>query len=232
MHGQFVQFTSHCGKATASHQKVWAIADSKREGFLGYKEFITAMQVPLNSVTSIMDGLKRLYVQKLKPLEVTYQFNDFVSPLLVKMSFCPSGFIVELFFIQNGPDERSVPGTTIAVQADMPFNGLTTFGTALLSKFECSRMPHPLLEHTTLVNTPRVLSGEKQRTLRSYNFVGVKSWFAAKCDLILLLFDPYKLDICDEFKCVILSLRGRDDKIRVVLNKADQVDAQQVGKNL
>lgn len=60
------------------------------------------------------------------------------------MSFCPSGFIVELFFIQNGLDERSVPGTTIAVQADMPFNGLTTFGTAFLSKFECSRMPHPV----------------------------------------------------------------------------------------
>jgi hypothetical protein len=34
-------------------------------------------------VTSIIDGLKRLYIQKLKPLEVTYRFNDFVSPLLV-----------------------------------------------------------------------------------------------------------------------------------------------------
>lgn len=30
-----------------------------------------------------MDGLKRLYIQKLKPLEVAYRFNDFVSPLLV-----------------------------------------------------------------------------------------------------------------------------------------------------
>lgn len=25
--------------------KVWAIADSKRQGYLGFKEFITAMQV-------------------------------------------------------------------------------------------------------------------------------------------------------------------------------------------
>ena len=31
-----------------------------------------------------------------------------------------------------------------------------------------------------------------------------------------------------EFKRVIASLRGHDDKIRVVLNKADQVDTQQV----
>nr|GLL38333.1 EH domain-containing protein 1-like isoform X2 [Ipomoea trifida] len=110
----------------------------------------------------------------------------------------------------------------------MPFSGLTTFGTAFLSKFECSQMPHPLLEHFTFVDTPGVLSGEKQRTQRSYDFTGVTSWFAAKCDLILLLFDPHKLDISDEFKRVISSLRGHDDKIRVVLNKADQVDTQQL----
>ncbi|KAL9147297.1 hypothetical protein ABFS82_13G164700 [Erythranthe guttata] len=130
--------------------------------------------------------------------------------------------------VMNGPDERSVPGNTIAVQADMPFSGLTTFGSAFLSKFECSQMPHPLLEHITFVDTPGVLSGEKQRTQRSYDFTGVTSWFASKCDLILLLFDPHKLDISDEFKRVIGSLRGHDDKIRVVLNKADQVDTQQL----
>jgi EH domain-containing protein 1 len=79
-----------------------------------------------------------------------------------------------------------------------------------------------LLDQITFVDTPGVLSGEKQRTQRSYDFTGVISWFAAKCDLILLLFDPHKLDISDE------SLRGNDDKIRVVLNKADQVDTQQV----
>lgn len=78
------------------------------------------------------------------------------------------------------------------------------------------------------MDTPGVLSGEKQRTQRSYDFTGVTSWFAAKCDLILLLFDPHKLDISDEFKRVIGSLKGNDDKIRIVLNKADQVDAQQV----
>jgi EH domain-containing protein 1 len=124
-----------------------------------------------------------------------------------------------------------------------------------LSKFECSQMPHPvcpllhlpvfciwrtltvififfaqLLDHITFVDTPGVLSGEKQRTQRSYDFTGVTSWFAAKCDLILLLFDPHKLDISDEFKRVIGSLRGHDDKIRIVLNKADQVDAQQVNE--
>lgn len=46
--------------------------------------------------------------------------------------------------MQNGPDERSIPGNTVAVQADMPFSGLTNFGTSFLSKFECSQMPHPV----------------------------------------------------------------------------------------
>ncbi|CAD5175329.1 unnamed protein product [Musa acuminata subsp. malaccensis] len=314
-------------------KQVWAIADSKRQGFLDLQEFINAMQlvalaqeghemtpdllnhadlenlkppvmegldirlakskrsekksdpcsdvppqpqspasarwfnsksakkIPSKSVTSIIDGLKKLYIEKLKPLEVTYQFSDFVSPLLTNSDFDAKPMVMLLgqystgkttfikhllkssypgahigpepttdrfVVITSGPDERSIPGNTIAVQADMPYNGLTAFGTGFLSKFECSQMPHPLLEHITFVDTPGVLSGEKQRTQRSYDFTGVTSWFAAKCDLVLLLFDPYKLDISDEFKRVIGSLRGHDDKIRVVLNKADQVDTQQL----
>ena len=46
--------------------------------------------------------------------------------------------------ITSGPDERCIPGNTIAVQADMPYSGLSSFGTAFLSKFECSQMPHPV----------------------------------------------------------------------------------------
>jgi len=46
--------------------------------------------------------------------------------------------------MQSGPDERTIPGNTVAVQADMPFSGLTTSGTAFLSKFGCSTMPHPV----------------------------------------------------------------------------------------
>ena len=48
------------------------------------------------------------------------------------------------FQMKGGSDYRSVPGNTIAVQADMPFGGLTKFGTSFLSKFECSQMPHPV----------------------------------------------------------------------------------------
>ena len=53
--------------------------------------------------------------------------------------------------------------------------------------------------------------------------MNVCHWFAERADLILLLFDAHKLDISDEFKAVIERLKGQDDKIRVILNKADQV---------
>ncbi|XP_066359785.1 EH domain-containing protein 1-like [Miscanthus floridulus] len=45
----------------------------------------SSKKIPLTVVTSVIDGLKKLYIEKLKPLEVTYKFNDFVSPLLVEM---------------------------------------------------------------------------------------------------------------------------------------------------
>jgi hypothetical protein len=140
----------------------------------------------------------------------------------------------------------------------------------------------------TLVDTPGVLSGEKQRIERSYNFVKVRmralhwtspagaaagmqqsmfetrgcrhsrtrwhafallalptaqpvarievtspraqvcQWFATRSDVILLLFDPHKLDISDEFKEVINAMRGNEEKIRVCLNKADTIDQQQL----
>lgn len=239
-------------------KQVWAIADSKRQGFLSLEKFITAMQlvslaqagnelsadilssvvdlenieppimeglgdlvatanssanysnpdvtgpaipqplssarwfsskstkkVPLSAVTSIIDGLKRLYTEKLKPLEITYQFNDFLSPLLTSSDFDAKPMIMLLgqystgkttflkhllkcnypgahigpepttdrfVVVMSGPDERSIPGNTIAVQADMPFSGLTTFGGSFLSKFECSQMPHAVSYKSEILN--------------------------------------------------------------------------------
>ncbi|KAL7142481.1 hypothetical protein ABFS83_08G125600 [Erythranthe nasuta] len=128
----------------------------------------------------------------------------------------------------SGPAERTIPGHTVAVQTDLPFSGLTSFGGPFLSKFQVSQMQHPLLENMTFVDTTGVVCGENQP--RNYDFTGVISWFAAKCDIILLLFDPQKLDISDEFEQIISSLQGYEDKIRVILNKADQVDNKQLRK--
>jgi len=130
--------------------------------------------------------------------------------------------------VMFGEKENSIPGNALAAQADKPFTALTKYGMAFLNKFECSLCPAPILNKITFIDTPGVLSGEKQRIGRSYNFPEVIEWFAERADRILLLFDAHKLDISDEFKRAIESLRGHDDKIRCVLNKADMVDAQQL----
>ena len=121
----------------------------------------------------------------------------------------------------HGPDERIIPGNAAATQADRPFRTLSQFGTAFLSKFQLSLSPIPILESMSFIDTPGVLSGEKQRLGRSYDFPKICEWFAEKSDVILLLFDAHKLDISDEYKRVISSLKNHEEKIRVVLNKVD-----------
>ena len=130
--------------------------------------------------------------------------------------------------VMGGPEDRIVPGNALAVDQAMPFSSLTKFGTEFLNKFQASMCNSPVLEKLYFVDTPGVLSGEKQKLGRSYDFVKVTEWFAQRADLILLLFDAHKLDISDEFQAAIKALKGQDDKIRVVLNKADKVTSQQL----
>mgnify|MGYP000094008147 CR=1 FL=1 len=316
---------------------------------------------------TVVEGLKRLYNTKIKPLEQLYDFNTFHSPSLASSDFdaapivlllgqysvgktsfirfvvwaaaggvglCVFGVMITLarvlaacllllvhsyllgrdfpnqrigpepttdrfVAVMNGPSDRHIPGNALCVQVcqwwwcrhrslfvcvcrpdprwfipwftlftlhpqdNMPFRGLTKFGTAFLNRFEAAICPSEILEKVIFVDTPGVLSGEKQRIGRSYNFVEVcwqetrrgcwlsrcashpaltplflvgigfnscqvVEWFAERADMILLLFDAHKLDISDEFKRTLATLKGHEDKVRVVLNKADRVSHQQL----
>jgi EH domain-containing protein 1 len=130
--------------------------------------------------------------------------------------------------VMGGPEDRIIPGNALAVDPAMPFTSLTRFGTEFLNKFQASLCKSPTLDKVYFVDSPGVLSGEKQKLGRAYDFVKVTEWFAQRADMILLLFDAHKLDISDEFQAVIKACKGQDDKIRVVLNKADKVTSQQL----
>jgi len=210
---------------------------------------------------SVLEGVKKIYADKIRPVEQTYQFADFYSPLLRDSDFEAKPMVLLLgqystgktsfirymlegdfpgahigpepttdrfMAIMHGPHEMVIPGNALAVQADKPFRALSKFGNDFLNKFSGSFTPSPILEDITFIDTPGVLSGEKQRIGRSYDFVSVCEWFAARADLILLLFDAHKLDISDEFKRAIEALKGQEDKIKVALNKADMVNGQQL----
>lgn len=125
-----------------------------------------------------------------------------------------------------GDERKTIKGNALTGVNDLPFSGLSTFGSSFLNKFSAAVVPAPLLSHMNIIDTPGVLSGEKQRTARGYDFAKVSRWFAERSDLILLMFDCSKLDISDEFKSVIEELQPHEDKVHCVLNKADQLDTE------
>lgn len=134
------------------------------------------------------------------------------------------GFIAVMY----GENEGVVPGNALVVDPKKPFRKLNAFGNSFLNRFICSQMPNQVLQSISIIDTPGILSGEKQRISRGYDFAEVLRWFGERVDRIILLFDAHKLDISDEFSEAIRAFKGQDDKIRVVLNKADQVDTQQL----
>jgi len=121
---------------------------------------------------------------------------------------------------------RLLPGHALVMQSSRPFRGLATYGNNFLSKFEGAEVDAPILRNITIVDTPGVLAGEKQRLGRDYDFSEVIKWFADRADMIIIMFDAHKLDISDELKSVLDTLKPHQEKIRVLLNKADTIDTQ------
>ena len=67
--------------------------------------------------------------------------------------------------IMHGPNEKVAPGNALALDPTQQFGALQSFGNAFLIRFEASFLPSPVL-----IDTPRILSGEKQRLHRGYSY--------------------------------------------------------------
>uniref|UniRef100_A0A6B2L264 EH domain-containing protein n=1 Tax=Arcella intermedia TaxID=1963864 RepID=A0A6B2L264_9EUKA len=209
----------------------------------------------------IITSVKKMYFEKMLPLEQKFLYDEFFSPPLKRSDFEAKPMVMLLgqysvgktSFIQYllkrnfpgmrigpepttdkftavmwGEEERTIPGNALSVDQERPFTTVARFGTGFLTKFEASLVPSDMLKSVSFIDTPGVLSGEKQRIGRDYDFPEVAKWFASSSDTILLLFDAHKLDISDEFRDSIYALKGNDEKIKIVLNKADQVTTQQL----
>eukprot|EP00931_Biecheleriopsis_adriatica_P115928 TRINITY_DN91663_c0_g1_i1.p1 TRINITY_DN91663_c0_g1~~TRINITY_DN91663_c0_g1_i1.p1 ORF type:complete len:527 (-),score=139.39 TRINITY_DN91663_c0_g1_i1:189-1769(-) len=129
--------------------------------------------------------------------------------------------------IMSGSSRQLLPGFALCSDPSKPFGQLQRFGSNFLERFEGAYMPEeevPALGSLSFIDSPGVLSGDKQRVGRSYDFEGVMGWFADNADLVMVLFDPNKLDISDEFRRCLEALSRSERKVRFILNKAEHLD--------
>ena len=78
----------------------------------------------------------------------------------------------------------STPGNALTSQPDTPFHSLRHYGTHYLDKLEAAAVPAPILRRITLVDSPGVQAGEKQKGGRGYDFQEVIKWWAQHSDRI------------------------------------------------
>lgn len=130
--------------------------------------------------------------------------------------------------IVHGDGDQRIPGNAAVADRSMSFSDLHKFGNGFLERFEVARLDCDVLKSIIMVDSPGVLASEKQRIKRGYEFEDVARWFADRSDIVLLLFDVSKMTISDELRGVILAVKGNAQKIRIILNKADQVSSGQL----
>merc|ERR1712242_293883 len=128
-----------------------------------------------------------------------------------------------------GDNEEEVDGTELA--AEWAFSSLQKFGQEFLKKLRGKKMPNKLLEKATFAEIPGVLeTGTIRKIDRRYPFNDACQWFIDHADLIILVYDYAKLDIGPETEALLDQLKGRESQVRIVLNKADEITAEELLK--
>jgi len=128
-----------------------------------------------------------------------------------------------------GEEVEDLDGTEIA--AEWAFSSLQKFGQEFLKKLKGKKMPNKLLEKATFAEIPGVLeTGTIRKIDRRYPFNDACQWFIDHADLIVLVYDYAKLDIGPETEALLDQLKGRESQVRIVLNKADEITAEELLK--
>lgn len=125
----------------------------------------------------------------------------------------------------HGEREEVLDGTQMA--ADWTFSGLQKFGTGLQDRLRGHKLPSKLLEKVNIVEIPGILEVRKQVS-KLFPFNDACQWFIDRADIILLVYDPSKLDAGPETEAILDQLKGREYQTRIILNKGDQIKAEEL----
>jgi GTPase SAR1 family protein len=131
--------------------------------------------------------------------------------------------------IVYGEDPGDLDGRVVVNSKELPFKGLNEFGENFLQNFKGFQAPHELLKSLTLIDTPGVLESAQEIHQRKYDYIKLARWFAERSDLVFVMFDPTKLDAGVELRLLFkVAFKGYEGKVRIVLNKADTVNTQEL----
>ncbi|KAI4798181.1 hypothetical protein KUCAC02_022223 [Chaenocephalus aceratus] len=179
---------------------------------------------------TVTEGLQSLYLKKLLPLEETYLFHDFHSPALEAADFQSKPMVLLVGQYSTGKTTfiRYLPVWSRMFPGCGSVRSRTTDGFIAVMYGENEGTSPATLWWSTPTNPSGSSTRSETPSSTGYDFTEVLRWFGERVDRIILLFDAHKLDISDEFSEAIRAFKGQDDKIRVVLNRPNQVDTQQL----
>jgi hypothetical protein len=141
----------------------------------------------------------------------------------------PQPTTADFTVIVHGEDAGDLDGRVLVNAKELPFKGLTEFGDAFLQNFKGYQAPHDLLKSVTLIDTPGVLESSQDIHQRKYDYIRLARWFAERSDLVFVMFDPTKLDAGIELRLLFkVAFKGFEGKVRIILNKADSVNTQEL----
>ncbi|GIY57046.1 sarcalumenin [Caerostris extrusa] len=115
--------------------------------------------------------------------------------------------------LAHNTEPKIVDGNVLVMEKQ--YSTLEKYGKVLLERLKSFHIPNDILKLVNFVDTPGVIENRKQQE-RGFPFDEICQWFIDQSDLILIVFDPAKLDVGTELEKIFKHLKGYEAKVRIV----------------